>query len=90
MTEMVEAGRLALRVEGNNWNAYFARPGTMEDAVLLASISMRLVQNEERKDAFLELMKECVADMLEEATGQRPSYPKGIQDAPESERSGNA
>ncbi len=88
MTETIEAGRLALRVKGDSWNAYWAQPSTMEGALLLASISIKLVQNEDRKNAFITLMRECVADMLEEVTGHRPSYPNGIQDAPETEQSG--
>lgn len=85
--ETVEVGRLAMRVEGKTWNAYYAKPNTLEDAVFLGSIKMKFVETSKRRHQFLELMKECIADMLEEVTGHRPTYPKEVP-APESERSG--
>lgn len=89
MNEKNQIGRLALRVEGDNWNAYFAIPGTMDGAVFLASIRMALVQNRDRKQAFMDLMRDVVADIIEQQTGERPSWnePTG---APEHERSGSA
>lgn len=86
--ETIKVGRLAMRVEGETWNAYYAKPDTLKDAVFLGSIKMSLVENRERRHAFLALMKECVADMIEKVVGYRPTYPKGEQPAPESERSG--
>jgi hypothetical protein len=82
-------GRLALRHEGDFWNAYYAMPDTMEGAILLGSIRIRFVETQERKDAFLALMREAVSDILEEATGARPTWPEGPQPAPERERSGH-
>lgn len=79
-------GRLAFREEGNNWNAYYAMPDTMEGAIYLGSIKMRFVQNKRRKKAFMELMKACFADVMEDALGQRPTWPEGEQRAPEHER----
>lgn len=86
--EIVKVGRLAMRVEGETWNAYYAKPDTLKDAVFLGSIKMSLVENRGRRDAFLALMKECVADMIEKVVGHRPTYPEGERPAPESERSG--
>lgn len=87
---MNKLGRLAMRSEGNLWVAYYALPDTMEDALFLGSIQMRFVQDHERKMIFMELMKEAVADILEEMTGERPEWPEGVQPAPEHERSGKA
>lgn len=90
MNKHVKMGRLALRHEGANWNAYYAMPGTMEDAIFLGSIAMRfVVGNTARRDAFMAFMREAVADLIEELTGQRPSWPEGEQPAPEHERAGH-
>lgn len=83
-------GRLAMRQEGNKWTAYYAMPGTMKDAVYLGQIAMRFVQTDERRDAFMALMKEAVGDVLQEITGMRPIWPDAPKPAPESERSGSA
>lgn len=89
--EQQKVGRLALRHEGNFWNAYYAMPGTMDGAVLLGSIAMRfVVGNTDRKNAFMDMMRGAVTDLLEEQTGARPTWPDGPQTAPESERSGHA
>jgi hypothetical protein len=88
--EQQKIGRLAMRHEGNFWNAYYALPGTMEGAILLGSIAMKFVQDAERKAAFMHLMREAVSDILEEQTGVRPTWPEPEgQTAPEHERSGH-
>jgi hypothetical protein len=51
---------------------------------------MRFVQDEERKTAFIALMREAVGDIFEEELGLRPEWPEGVQPAPEHERSGSA
>ena len=84
-----QIGRLALRVEGGFWNAYYAQQGTMTDAILLASIRMQYVQTPERKRAFMDLMRECVADTIEEIVGVRPEW-GGEEPAAEHERAGSA
>ena len=90
-TRVIKPGRLALRVEGDYWNAYFAAPETMENAVHLGSIMMAaVVDNDDRKQAFMALMQDVVADFIEGAIGQRPTWPDPPEPAPESERSGNA
>ena len=54
--EIKKIGRLAMRVEGTMWNAYYAMPNTIDDAMLLGSIRMRLVEhNPERRQVFIEL-----------------------------------
>lgn len=84
---MQQIGRLAMRHEGKWWNAYYAMPNTMEGAILLGSIAMLFVEREERRVAFLNFMREVVADILEEKLGARPDMHE--QPAPESERSGH-
>jgi hypothetical protein len=69
----IEAGRLALREEGECWNAYYAMPGTMVGALFLGSIRMGIVRNHPRRKAqFMALMREAVGDILKDATGSRP------------------
>ena len=90
--DLIEAGRLALRHEGEMWNAYYALPHTMKDAVFLGSINMGAVigkGGEPRKEQFMRLMKDCVSDLLEEAVGVRPQWPDPPQLAPEHERAGH-
>jgi len=65
--ERREAGRLAFREEGPLWVAYWAETGTMDGAVVLGSIAMRFVlSNQERKKAFMEMMKGAMTDLLVE------------------------
>lgn len=84
-----QIGRLAMRHEGENWVAYYALTDTMEGALLLGSIRMTLVADPKRKNAFMDLMRDAVGDMLKQATGADPSW-GGAHRAPEHERSGNA
>ena len=82
----VQIGRLALRVEGDKWVAYYAMEGTMSEAIELGSIASGIVSNnEQRKQAFMDLMREIVADLIENATGQRSTWNAPI-DAPLHER----
>jgi len=85
----VEIGRLALRVEGDTWVAYYAHPDTMAGALILASVKLRFVQTPERREAFMAVARNAVGDLVEEATGQRPHW-SGITPAPEREKSGSA
>src|SRR5580765_6615106 len=75
----VKLGRLAMRHEGNFWVAYYALPESMEGAVLLGSIAMRFVDTKPRRDAFMEIMKKAVADLLQDQFGERPTWPDGPQ-----------
>jgi hypothetical protein len=86
----IQVGRLAMRHEGNFWNAYYAMPDSMTDALLLGSIRIQFVETKDRKDTFIALMRDAVADILEEATGVRPTWPDGPQPAPEHERAGHS
>ena len=88
--KMSKMGRLALRHEGSMWNAYYALPDTMKDAIPIGSISMRAVEGHPiRRQQFLEMMSEFVADIIGEEFGVRPAM-NTPEPAPESERSGHA
>lgn len=90
MKDMAQVGRLAMRHEGDNWVAYYAEPGTMKDPVFLGSIRMGAVtENDQRRQAFMAMMRDIVSDIIEKATGIRPIW-GGPQSAPEHERSGAA
>jgi hypothetical protein len=83
-----QIGRLALRHEGEWWNAYYAMPNTMNDAILLGSIRMAAVPDERRKKSFMDLMRTVVSDIIEQKAGIRPSW-GGEHRAPEHERAGH-
>ncbi len=89
MTDAVKIGRLAMRHEGKFWNAYYALPGSMDDAILLGSVAMRFVETLERRLAFMGFMREAVSDLIFEQTGVRPTWPEGAHPAPEHERAGH-
>jgi len=85
-----QIGRLAMRVEGDRWNAYYALPDTMEEPIFLGSIRMGAVTNDlARKQAFMDMMRDIVSDIIEQNTGIRPQW-GGPERAPEHERSGSA
>jgi hypothetical protein len=91
MTElgkMDHPGRLAFRVEGNDWVCYWAALGTMTGAQPLASIKMHLVEDRQCKDAFIALMRKCFADLAKRVTGADFTWPEEPQTAPEHERAG--
>ena len=90
MAQRKDIGRLALRVEGSMWNAYYAPMESMEGAVLLGGIAMRIIGSKPaRKDAFMRLMSEAVSDLIEDFFGQRPDWNEPTT-APPAERAGNA
>lgn len=81
--------RLALRVEGNNWTAYCAKADTMDGAIWMGSIRLSIVDtNEDRKRAFIELMRGALAEFLKSQGVLVESWNE--QDAPQHERSGTA
>lgn len=89
MTEDKLAGRLAFRVEGMWWVCYYAMPHTMDGAIEMGRVAMAIVQDSDRKQTFMELMKDALGDFLEDRTGERPDF-WASERAPESERSGSA
>ncbi len=87
--DKIKAGRLALREEGDNWNAYYALAETMEGAIFLGSIRMAIViSSADRKREFMQLMRDVVSDILREI-GHRPIW-GDPETGPEHERAGNA
>ena len=90
LKELFHFGRLAMRHEGENWNAYYVLPNSMKDPIFLGSIRMGAVTNNaERKRAFMYMMQEIVSDIIENETGERPTW-GGPTAAPEHERAGEA
>jgi hypothetical protein len=88
---MTQIGRGAFRREGRWWVAYYAMPDTMKEAIELGRIRMAAVeQNPKVKDGFIALVRELIADIIEESTGVRPTWPDAPQPAPEHERAGEA
>jgi hypothetical protein len=64
--------RLAMRSENGMWNAYLAKADTMEDAVLIGSIAIGIIQHsQERKEAFVALMQASLNDMLMAMFGEK-------------------
>jgi hypothetical protein len=91
MARTVEVGRLALRVEGEMWNAYWApSQSNMDEAILLGSIRMNAVEaSAARKNAFMELMKDAFGAAIKDVTGQVAQWNDPVR-APERERSGRS
>jgi len=78
-----------MRWEGENWNAYYALPDTMNAPIFLGSIRMGAVaENPARKQAFMDMMRDIVSDIIEKETGIRPQW-RGPERAPEHEKSGH-
>ena len=87
-----QIGRLAMRQEGEYWNAYYALPANVRSKgkILLGSIRMvAVMENEERKVAFMQMMRDIVSEIIEAQTGVRPMWNEPTP-APECERSGHA
>jgi hypothetical protein len=81
--------RLALRREGHMWSAYLKSVGDDRQPLLLGSIRIVAVENNEtRKQQFITMMTEFMGEMIETVTGRAPDHFE-VQEAPESERGGN-
>lgn len=85
MSEQQRIGRLAMREQGDRWVAYYALDNTMDGAIELGSIAMAFVDRPDRKQQFMDLMRECVGDVIQRQTGTRPNW-GGPESAPEHER----
>lgn len=84
-----QIGRLAMRMEGDWWVAYFAAPTSMEGALELGRIKLRLVEDKDRKEAFMAIFQSFIGELIKEKTGREPSsWDRSM--APEHERSGSA
>lgn len=79
--------RVALREQGDMWNAYLAPEGSMDNALLLGSIRLSVVmKNPAFKDAFMDLMVSIVGTAIEEVVGVTPDFV--VRGAPSYEREG--
>jgi len=82
--------RLALRQEGDWWNAYLALADTMEGAKLIGTIKIGAVANDPKiKKDFMKLMQRVLANAIKDTTGTKPKD-WDIGPAPEAERSGHS
>lgn len=71
-------GRLALRVRGEHWVAYCAKPDTMDGAIWLGAITIKAVtDNPLRRQVFMDLMRgvceECLSDDPQIVAGGSPA-----------------
>ena len=91
MPQKASVGRLALRVEGEWWNGYWApRHDSMEGAVQIASVRMTAAANDEKvKAAFIHFMQAAFASVVMDSTGLKAEWEKPVP-APEHERAGSA
>jgi hypothetical protein len=80
--------RMALRHEGDFINAYYARLGTMENAVLLGSLRWTLAVDGTTFEAWKAVMTEAFRIAIKQALGI--DVDMKTQRAPEHERSGRA
>ena len=80
--------RLALRVEGDFWNAYIAATDTMDGALLFGSIHMSAAADPAVKDMFMTTMSAARVRALTVA-GHKPVRME-VRPAPEHERAGRA
>ena len=91
MTATQQIGRLAMRVEGDLWVAYYALPETMDGALFLGSIRMAFVQDFAAKEIFMALMRDAVSAIIKNASGHEPAWPHPHgTPAPDHERGGRA
>lgn len=84
-----QIGRIAMRAEGDWWVSYYAMPDTMDGAIELGRIAMRLVQDRSRKEAFMAIMRDAISEFMEDTLGKRPDD-FITSAAPAHERSGRA
>jgi hypothetical protein len=65
--------KLCIRAEGDNWNAYIESTDTTNPGfVYIGSIAKTFIENnEQRKKAFINLMKEAMSDLVEDITGYK-------------------
>lgn len=76
MGKLAQVGRIALRIEGSNWNAYWALPDTMDGATFIASTRLSVVYGKpERKAQFVAFVRAAISDLFQEHWGKRPEWP---------------
>jgi hypothetical protein len=82
-----DIGRLAMRVEGGWWVAYWAGNESMKRSTEIARLRMSLAADPVLKDRFMDFCRLAMALAIKEATGKTANW-KGAVRAPEHERSG--
>jgi hypothetical protein len=64
---MQNAGRIALRVEGDFYNAYYALPDSMKGAIFIGCIRVALIKNDEvRRMQFLDFVRAAIEELLKD------------------------
>lgn len=81
--------RIALREEGEQVNAYFARTETMEGAQLVMSLRRDIACLEPVREGLM-LLTQAIAIAMVERITDKPVIGIDISQAPEHERWGNA
>lgn len=85
-----KVGRLAFRVEGELWNAYWApSQSSMDGAVHLGSLRMSVARIPDIKQEFFELMRHAFSAAAKDLIGSEPIW-DDPKPAPDHERSGSA
>lgn len=85
-----QVGKIAMRQEGQWWVAYLDLQHENRPKVELARIHMDAMRiNPDRREQFLTLARDLVADLIERATGIRPIFGAPTP-GPEAERAGRA
>lgn len=86
--KLSQVGRVAFRVEGANWNAYWALPDSMKGAVFIASTRFAPVEgNVELKAGFMAYVRSVVDAIFLAEWGKKPDWPEPAgRPAPEHER----
>lgn len=91
--ENIKLLRLALRREGNAWNAYIAQSDTMEDALLIGTLTLHSFMDDNVKESFMKTMEEYMASFLRsilpEDVSDKVTF-GGPEQAPEHERAGHS
>jgi len=85
MDQYKRMGRLVFREKCEFWVAYFALDKTMNGALELGRIRMALVERPDRKNQFMDTMREVFGDLCQQELGVRPKC-LGPEIAPEHER----
>ncbi len=82
--------RIAMRVEGEWWVAYFAEPESMISAMEIARFPMKVASHLAVRDAILDLVQELTKSLLSGVLGLGGVEDFEISSAPEHERAGRS
>lgn len=82
--------RLALRVEGSRYVAYYADGDSMDGAIEIASMHSGVIDNDLVRERFMEFAREVFDAIMLSAFGVRPEWNGDPTPAPEHERAGRA